>query len=63
MCCFFFFYAYLAENATSVHMLLNYLSALKAMAIIHSIPFAVFDCPQMKYYVKAVKMAHLISVP
>ena len=37
-------------------MLINYVSALKAMSILHNLPFQVFEHPKVKYFLKAVKI-------
>ena len=50
-------------NNTSVHMLSNYVSALKAMSMVHNINFTLFDHPQVKYYLKAVKINRPLAVP
>ena len=43
-------------------MLSSYVSTLKGMAIVLNMPFNVFDYPQVKHYLKVVKMTHPVSV-
>ena len=57
------FLEYLVVNNTSIHMLANYVSALKAMAVVYNIEYTVFDHPQVKYYLKAVRINRPLSVP
>ena len=56
------FLEYLVDNRVSVCMVLNYISALKAMAIICSIPHSVFEHPQIKYFVCALKINRPLAV-
>ena len=44
------------HNNVSVGMIVNYLSALKAMAIVYSIPHEVFQHPKIKCFIKTLKM-------
>ena len=57
------FLEYLVVNNTSVHMLSNYVSALKAMSVVHNMNFTLFDHPQVKYYLKAVEINRPLAVP
>ena len=56
------FLEYLVDNRVSVCMVVNYISALKAMAIIYSIPHSVFEHPQIKYFVRALKINRPLTV-
>ena len=49
------FLEYLVHNDVSLPMLVNYLSALKSMAIVYNLPHTPFVHPQVKYYIKALK--------
>ena len=49
------FLEYLVQSKVSVHMIANYVSALKAMSIIYSLPHDPFDHPQVKYFIKSIK--------
>ena len=57
------FLEYLVVNSVSVHTVNNYFSALKAMFVIYNIPSVVLDHQQIKYYIKAIKIPRLVSVP
>ena len=54
---------YLVVHDVSVHMLNNYVSALKAMCILYNLPFNVFDHPKIKYFMKAVGINSPLRVP
>ena len=56
------FLEYLMSNSVSVGMIINYVSALKAMAIVYNIPHQVFEHPRIKYFVKSIKMNRTFSV-
>ena len=56
------FLEYLVDNRVSVCMVVNYISALKAMAIIYSIPHSIFEHPQIKYFVHALKINRPLTV-
>ena len=49
------FLEYLLQSNVSVHMIVNYISALKAMSIIYSLPHDPFDHPQIKYFIRSIK--------
>ena len=57
------FLEYLVVHRTSVSMIVNYVSALRAMCVIYNLPYVVFDQPQVKYYVKALKITRPLAVP
>ena len=63
------FLEYLVVHNTSVSMVVNYLSALRAMCVLYHLPYMVFDNPQVKLLVKWSKTmqsrdkAALITLP
>ena len=57
------FLEYLVVHEVSVHMIANYLSAIKAMFILYNIPAGVLDHQRIKYYTKSIKITRTISVP
>ena len=56
VCTVLCFLEYLMHNNVSVGMIVNYVSALKAMAIVYSIPHEVFQHPKIKYFIKSIRM-------
>ena len=50
------FLEYLVGNQLSVHMISNCLSAVTAMATVYKLNYEVFGKPQIKYFIKALKM-------
>ena len=46
----------LAQNQCSCAMIENYVSAIKASFILYELPFAVLCHPQIKYFVKSLKI-------
>ena len=56
------FLEYLVSNGTSVHIVSNYVSALKAMAVIYNMQFQIFDQPQVKYFIKSLKINRPLTV-
>ena len=57
------FLEYLASQGTSVHMVANYISALRAKLVIYQLNYAVVDHPQIRYFIKAMKINRPLSVP
>ena len=55
------FLEYLVVHEVSLHMLKSYLSALKALFVVHNLSPAVFDHQQIKYYIKAIKVTIPVS--
>ena len=56
------FLEYLVSNGTSVHMVSNYFSALKAMAVVYNLQFQIFYHPQVKYFIKSLKINRPLTV-
>ena len=52
-----------AMQGTSVHMVANYISALRAKLVIYELNYAVVDHPQIRYFIKAMKINRPLSVP
>ena len=50
------FLEYLVVHGVSVHMVANYLSALKAMFVAYHLFATVFDHQQAKYFIRAIKI-------
>ena len=50
------------SNGTSVHMVSNYVSALKAMSVVYNLQFQIFDHPQVKYFIKSLKINRPLTV-
>ena len=48
------FLEYRLQSNVSVHMIVNYVSALKAISIIYSLPHDPFDHPQVKYFIRSI---------
>ena len=46
----------MVQNHYSCAMLENYMSAIKANFVLHDLPFVVFDHPNIKYFIKSVKI-------
>ena len=55
------FLEFLVVNNVSVAMLSNYISALKAMFIVYTLPIQVFGHPQVTYYIKSIKINRPLS--
>ena len=47
---------YLVKNSVSVNMIANHISALKAQFIIYGLPFQLLEHPEIKYFVKSLKI-------
>ena len=56
------FMEYLVVHEVSVHMLSNYVSALKAMFMLHNLPSVDFDHPQIRYFLKAARINRPLAV-
>ena len=56
------FLEYLVSHQVSVGMVVNYVSALKAMAIVYNIPHEVFQHPRIKYFIKSIRMNRTLTV-
>ena len=56
------FLEYLMHNNVSVGMIINYVSAVKAMAILYNIPHDIFEHPRVKYFIKSIKMSRPILI-
>ena len=57
------FFECLAVQNTSVHMLANYLSAVRAMFVMFSLNYQILDDPKIKYFIKSVCINRPLSVP
>ena len=57
------FFECLAAQNTSVHMLANYLSAVRAMFVMFNLNYRILDDPKIKYFIKAVRINRPLSVP
>ena len=47
---------YLVKNEVSINMVANHVSALKAQFIIYGLPFQLLDHPEIKYFIKSLKI-------
>ena len=56
------FLEYLVDNNVSVHMVVNYVLALKAMCIVYGLQFVVFEHPRIRYFIKALKINRPLKV-
>ena len=54
--CVLSFLECLASQNTSVHMLANYVPAIKAMFILFHLDHRVLEDPKIKYFIKSVKI-------
>ena len=57
------FFECLAVQNTSVHILANYLSAVRAMFVMFNLNYEILDDPKIKYFIKAVRINRPMSVP
>ena len=53
---------YLPSYKVSVHMITNYVSAVKAMALIYGLQAEALDDKRIKYYIKSLKVNRQLSV-
>ena len=53
----------LAVQNTSVHMLANYLSAVRAMFVMFNLNYQILDDPKIKYFIKSVRINRPLMVP
>ena len=56
------FLEYLMSNNVSMGMIINYVSALKAMSIVYNISHQVFEHPRIKYFIKSIRMNRTLAV-
>ena len=56
------FLEYLVVHRVSVHMLVNYISDLKAICIVHNISPAVLEHQQVKYFSKSIRINRPVFV-
>ena len=57
------FLEYLAQQNTSVHMLANYVAAIKANFIIYNLDKSCATDPKIKYFLKSVRINRPLAVP
>ena len=50
------FLEFLVQNGVSIHMLKNYVSALKAVCVIYQLHFNCFDHPRVRLFVKSIQI-------
>ena len=55
------FLEYLVVHSASGSMIVNYVSALRALCVIYNLPYGVFDNPKVQYYAKASKITHCLT--
>ena len=60
--CILSFMECLVKQRTSVHMLSNYISAIKAMFVVFHLDYRVLEDPKIKYF-KSVRINRPLSVP
>ena len=56
------FLEFLVYNKVSTNMVINHVSALKAIAIVYDIPFIALEHPKVMYFVKSLKINRPLSV-
>ena len=56
------FLEFLVYNKVSTHMVINHVSALKAMAIVYDIPLVALEHPKVKYFIKSLKINRPLSI-
>ena len=61
--CILAFLKYLATQGVSIHMLSNYVSAIKAKFIVYDLNYAVADHRKVKYFLKSVRINRPLSIP
>ena len=54
---------FLVENAVTVNMISNHVSAIKAMSIIYDVPYGSWDHPKIKYFTKSLKLHRPLVLP
>ena len=57
------FLEYLAQQNISVHMLANYVAAIKANFIIYNLDKTCLSDPKIKYFLKSVRINRPLAVP
>ena len=61
--CILSFMECLVKQQTSVHMLSNYISAIKAMFVMFHLDYKVLEDPKIKYFLKSVRINRPLTVP
>ena len=54
---------FLVENAVTVNMISNHVSAIKAMSIMYDVPYVSWDHPKIKYFTKSLKLHRPLVLP